>query len=95
MYLRARKALQAAEDSGLISLRLLQARVVLLIFEYGHAVFPAAYFSVAVCARLGAALDINRTLRTKDLFRTALETEEARRTWWMILLVDRSVAKVA
>lgn len=95
MYLRARKSLQAAEDTGLICVRLLQARVVLLIFEYGHALFPAAYFSVATCARLGAALGVNKTLRTKELFSTPLETEEARRTWWMILLVDRLVAEVA
>jgi hypothetical protein len=90
-YQLAQRSIQEAELAGLLSLRLLQARILLLIFEYGHAVFPAAYLSVAACARHGVALGVNRSLKTRNSSQTALDTEEARRAWWTILLLDRLV----
>ncbi|EHK22960.1 uncharacterized protein TRIVIDRAFT_60222 [Trichoderma virens Gv29-8] len=45
-YLLARRAIDEAVLAGAMSCRLLQAQILLAIFELGHAIYPAAYLSV-------------------------------------------------
>jgi hypothetical protein len=94
-YMAIRHAFLEAEDAGVLTLQLLQARILLTIYEFGHALYPAAYFSVGSCARLGTALGVNMCLHTTDLsvsLEAALEIEEKRRAWWIVLLLDRCVS---
>lgn len=88
-YVETRQVLNDLENSGSLSFRLLQARILLLVFEYGHAIFPAAILSVAVCSRIGNILGIDQALIPGTSLASGLDPEQARRAWWTILLLDR------
>ena len=93
-YAAIRHAIHEAEGAGVMTVRLLQAKLLLTFYEFGHGMYPAAYFSVASCARFGTALGINQCLQTTDLSVSsdaALELEEKKRAWWAILMLDRLV----
>lgn len=78
------------ESSGLLSLRVLQAAVLISLYEIGHAVYPAAYLSVGGCARSAAALGINKSAAASDMTQTPnADVELQRRIWWAILILDR------
>lgn len=80
------------EGSSVFSLPVLQAGVLLALYELGHALYPAAFLSVGACARYGHALGINCSglLQTRRVL-TLVEVEERRKTWWAIVILDRSV----
>lgn len=82
------------EGSSVFSLPVLQARVLLALYELGHAIYPAAFLSAGACARYGHALGINcsGSLQTRRVL-TLVEVEERRKTWWAIVILDRSVPK--
>jgi hypothetical protein len=82
------------EDS--FSLLVLQAGILVALYELGHGIYPAAFLSIGQCARYAYALGINTghmVPATKVL--TLLEVEERRRVWWAIVILERYVqAKV-
>jgi len=80
------------EGSSIFSLPVLQAAVLIALYELGHAIYPAAYLSVGACARYAHALDINcsGSLQTTRVL-TLVEVEERRKTWWAIVILDRLV----
>ncbi|KAH7310902.1 hypothetical protein B0I35DRAFT_397306 [Stachybotrys elegans] len=92
-YVTAKHALSEAAMTSNLSLRLLQAQILVAIYETGHAIYPAAFISVAACAQYGYAMHANQVLDPKNLTPNAsfnrLEREEQRRTWWAILILDR------
>ncbi|KAL7904110.1 hypothetical protein GGI35DRAFT_242218 [Trichoderma velutinum] len=92
-YLLARRAIDEAVLAGAMSCRLLQAQILLAVFELGHAIYPAAYLSVGACARYGTALGVDASLspdfRLQNPSIRRLDIEEQRRTWWMVLILDR------
>ncbi|KAH7129521.1 hypothetical protein B0J13DRAFT_564205 [Dactylonectria estremocensis] len=93
-YLRARRCLHFTEDLGLISFRSLQAVLLLAFYEVAHAIYPAAYLTVAHCARLGHALGIHDRRNVSQMFPTPMSwtaVEEIRRTWWGVIVIDRFV----
>lgn len=82
------------EGSSIFSIQILQAGVLLSIYELGHAIYPAAFLSIGACARYAHALGINasKTLNTRRVL-TLVEVEERRRVWWAIVILDRYVPK--
>ena len=80
------------QDSSVFSLPVLQAGVLLALYELGHAIYPAAFLSVGACARYGHALGINcsGSLQTRRVL-TLVELEERKKTWWAIVILDRWV----
>ncbi|KAH6664100.1 putative fungal-specific transcription factor [Halenospora varia] len=81
------------ESSSTLSIQVLQAGVLLALYELGHAIYPAAFLSIGACARYAHALGINvrgnlNTLRVLTL----VEVEERRRVWWAIVILDRFVS---
>ena len=80
------------QDSSTFSLPVLQAGVLLALYEIGHGIYPAAFLSVGACARYGHALDINSSgsFQARRVL-TLVEVEERRKTWWAIVILDRSV----
>ena len=80
------------EGSSVFSVPVLQAGVLLALYEIGHAIYPAAFLSVGACARYGHALGINcsGSLQTRRVL-TLVEVEERRKTWWAIVILDRLV----
>jgi hypothetical protein len=91
-YKAIRHALFEAENAGILTLKLLQAKVLLTIFQFGHAIYPAAYFSVGSCARFGTALGVDQCLLSTCLAASnevRMDNEEKKRVWWAILMLDR------
>ena len=80
------------EGSSTFSILVLQAGVLLALYEFGHAIYPAAFLSIGTCTRYAHALGISvsRTLHTRRVL-TLVEVEERRRVWWTIVILDRFV----
>lgn len=68
------------EGSSVFSLPVLQAAVLLALYEFGHAVYPAAFLSIGACARYAHALGINcsGSLQTRRVL-ALVEVEERRK----------------
>ena len=92
-YTAAKRSLFEAETLGMLSITMLQAMIILNLYEIAHAIYPAAYLSVGACARYGMALGVDRPnqvdLNGREL--SLLEQEERRRAWWVIVILDRYV----
>ena len=90
-YFAAKKAFLSAEAAGLLSFQLLQAQVLMAIYEYSQAIYPAAYLTLGICVRYGLALGIDK--QCKDELESASfdleDQEERRRVWWAIVIIDR------
>ena len=82
----------ALEANAVMSPQLLQANVMIAVYEIGHAIYPAAYLTVGKCATLGKALGLDNRKQAPQMLRRYgawAECEELRRLWWAILLLDR------
>lgn len=94
-YKRVKQMYFEMETSGNLSLRVLQAGILIALYETGHAIYPAAYLSVGACVRYGIALGIDKLVLESDVTHEGLqmytqtEVEEQRRVWWALLLLDR------
>ncbi|KAI9045456.1 fungal specific transcription factor domain-containing protein [Aspergillus affinis] len=81
------------EASGALSIQVLQAGVLISLYELGHGIYPAAFLTIGACARYAYALGISvsRTVYTKKVL-ALVEAEERRRVWWAIVILDRFVS---
>jgi hypothetical protein len=59
VYASAKRFLALLEASGAVSLTVLQAALLITWFEYGQAIYPAAWMSAGWCVRYGNLLGIN------------------------------------
>jgi hypothetical protein len=98
LYRTAKRFHHEVETAGILSTHVLQAGLLIALYEMGHAMYPAAYLTVGSCARYGLALGLhkncNPTLAAEDdlemrVQRSWNEIEENRRVWWAILIFDR------
>lgn len=82
------------EGSCALTLSTLQAGIIVALYELAHGIFPAAFLSVAGCARFAHAIGISvdRAVGTRKPL-TLVETEERNRAWWAIVILDRSVPR--
>lgn len=90
LYRTAKQFYSEVESSGILSVPVLQACVLIAIYEIGHALYPAAFLTVGYCARYAAALEIDKSI-TPDLLDKLPwnEVEEQRRVWWSVIILDR------
>jgi hypothetical protein len=92
LYAVVKNFFLAVESSGFASIRLLQAGVLLCIYESGHAVYRQAYIFIGHIGKLGQAIGLHDTDGVPQL---ALEPgswgemEERRRVWWAVYVLDR------
>ncbi|KAH8660396.1 hypothetical protein BX600DRAFT_56519 [Xylariales sp. PMI_506] len=93
LYWAAKQMHQRAETSGTLSLAVLQAGVLIALYELFQAIYPAAYLSVGACGRYGLALGLDKLslALTGDADNPCAwsDIEEKRRVWWAILMLDR------
>jgi hypothetical protein len=89
------------QSYGCMSLELLQGCILLAVYELGHAIYPAASLMTGVCIKLAVALHL--AFETKDQSAsppgpgtpnnssglTPHDSEERRRTWWAVYLIER------
>lgn len=80
------------EVEGSFSLLVLQAGILVALYELGHGIYPAAFLSIGQCARYAHALGLNagHMVPATKVF-TLVEVEERRRVWWAIVILDRYV----
>ncbi len=93
LYYSVKQLYFEVENSSNFSILVLQAGVLLSLYELGHAIYPAAFLSIGSCARYAHALGIDggNNLNTTRVL-TLVEVEERRRTWWAIVILDRYVS---
>lgn len=58
-YISAKRFLAVMEAAGMVSIAVLQSGVLIALFEYGHAIYPAAWMSAGWCVRYGTMLGLN------------------------------------
>jgi len=59
IYMSAKRFVALMEATGTSSLLVLQANILITWFEYGQAIYPAAWMSAGWCVRYGNMLGIN------------------------------------
>lgn len=92
LYHAAKHFYLEVEGSSEFSVPVLQAGIILCLYELGHAIYPSAFLSIGACARYAYALGINggKAPNTRKVL-TLVVVEERRRIWWAIVILDRSV----
>jgi hypothetical protein len=91
LYLQSKSWMAGLEGQGHSSLDLVQARLLITLFEIGHGLYPAAYVSTGALVRAMDALFLFAELNSA-LAHSASEQEyqeECKQTWRAILIVDR------
>ena len=90
LYQAAKHFHLEVEGSSVFSILVLQAGVLLALYELGHAIYPAVFLTIGACARYAHALGIkvSGTLNTRRVL-TLVEAEERCRVWWAIVILDR------
>jgi hypothetical protein len=70
LYRLAKACCSYVEKSNIFSVRLLQATLLITLYEIANAIYPAAYLSVGHCARLGHAMGIHDLKRAPQMLHT-------------------------
>lgn len=91
LYKLAKEFSKKLELEGLLTLSTVQAGVLLLLYELGHGIFPAAFMTISYCARQGVALGIHNKLAPQLYSKPRFwgDWEERQRVWWAIIILDR------
>ncbi len=93
-YLSVKEYHFLVESAGILSIHLLQAGILLAVYEFGHAIFPAAYITIGRCARIAHAMGIHHNAGVPPMLGAATswtEIEERSRVWWAVFLLDRKL----
>jgi len=88
-YFTAKKFYAAVEEAGACSTQVLQAGILIAFYEFGHAIYPAAYLSIGACARYGISYGMDEGGFPDSGALNWIEAEEKRRVWWAVLILDR------
>lgn len=90
LYRAVKHFLLEVEGSPTLSILVLQAGVLLALYELGHGIYPAAFLTIGACARYAHALGIKtKTAANTRRVLTLVEVEERRRVWWALVILDR------
>lgn len=90
IYTITKSYFSMVEAAGCLTLQMVQAGIMIALYELGHGVYPAVFPTIATCARYGTALGIDE-LSAADL--TSAGGEEKVRVWWGVLIVDQYVCR--
>jgi len=80
-YLSSKSFLALVEGSGINSLEIIQARLLINLFEVGHGFHPAAAISMAATIRAADS--------RQPQFQNVPNAEEEAMTWHGIIILDR------
>jgi hypothetical protein len=86
-YLKTRSLHSALSSSGRKSIEIIQASLLLAVYELGYGMVDAALFTMAGCSRLAIAMmGTQRKLGVINI-----QDTEFGRLWWGIIIMDRCV----
>ncbi len=92
IYIAARQFLYSVDISKHLTLPILQAAILITIFEIGHAIYPAAHISMSLCIECVAAMGLGwKSARWGENSLSWIEIEERKRVWWAIVILERYV----
>jgi hypothetical protein len=63
LYLAATNLHTSMETRSIFTLEVLQAAMLITVYELGHAIYPSAYLSVGACGRYATALGVNEKIK--------------------------------
>lgn len=92
LYVSIKTSIALLEASGFLSVRVLQAKLLVCFYEVGHAIETAASISIAGCGRIVQALGLGRKgfQEVGGLDEEVLMgNEEKKRVRWATILLDR------
>ena len=94
-YLAGKQYVSELESAGVFTVPMLQGRVLIALYEFGHGIYPAAYMSIGNCAAQAFALGLGSEMEAGKVeggrMLTWVEHEERRRVWWAIVILERFV----
>ena len=94
LYVTVKCLISSLEAANHVSLDFVQSRAIVCHYEIGHGIYPAAAASIAACSSAARALGLEKK-RFQDPQRdirniaNRLAAEEEKRTWWVIINMDR------
>jgi hypothetical protein len=91
LYQHAKSLFCSIKTSRRYSTHLLQAGLLISVYELGHAIYPEAQGSVLGNIELGLKLGINEagSQKMNPAPSSWTESEERTRTWWGTMILDR------
>ncbi|GIZ42033.1 hypothetical protein CKM354_000531300 [Cercospora kikuchii] len=91
LYADVKAFLTYIESQNGYSMHVMQALLLISLYELGHAIYPACYLSIGHAARLGHAMGLHQRDAPQMLprFHTWTAQEEKRRVWWAVVILDR------
>ncbi|KAL4875632.1 hypothetical protein BJY04DRAFT_232346 [Aspergillus karnatakaensis] len=91
LYLAAKALLAQAQGSLMPTVHLIQATLLLAVYEYASARPEVASITIAGCVKSAYAARIHDSRRQMN-GASRLEVEEAANTWWAIVIYERAFA---
>jgi hypothetical protein len=90
LYILVKSSIAIVEAANINSLEVVQARLLVSLFEFGHGM-PAAFISIAATVRAAVAIGLNQTIKfpCTDVSANCARLEEGLRVWWGIVMLDR------
>jgi len=90
LYVLVKTGVNQLEMLRCLSIETIQSMLLIVLYEVGHGIYPAASISMATCARAARNLGLHK-IRSQPLSERENEIGEERRTWWAIHNLDRYV----
>ncbi|KAL7914242.1 hypothetical protein GGI35DRAFT_238089 [Trichoderma velutinum] len=96
LYHAGKQFLLEVMSSGILSIHVLQAGILMVVYEMGQAIYPSAYFTLGQCVQYSNILGIDKFdlgLTGEDAQHGSWEEiEERRRGWWAVVILDRIIS---
>lgn len=90
-YYTSKVFLSLLHSSGRLSEELLQAQLLVAMYEFSQSLYERALLSIGICARIGLSMGLHRTLDSRIPLGTVplKDIERKRRIWWCIIIFER------
>jgi hypothetical protein len=89
LYSVVKSSIAILESIDVQSLRLVQTRLLLSLFEVGHGLHKSAFISLGSLARSAALIGINRASTANPSASAEYAESEGLNVWWGIVILDR------
>jgi hypothetical protein len=85
LYHGMKELYHKADAAGCSTIRVIQAGIVVALYDLGHGIYPVAFITIATCIRYGSALGIDKLSAREAM---GADREERIRLWWEILIIN-------
>ncbi|KUJ23808.1 uncharacterized protein LY89DRAFT_726866 [Mollisia scopiformis] len=92
LYMLVKSAIAIVEAANIHSLEVVQARLLVTLFEAGHGIEPAAFISMAATTRAAVAIGLNQKINDPCCHDENINSkiQAGLRVWWGLVMLDRS-----